>query len=399
MIWKDLRAFLKASWPRVASHDVMSVLQAGARWDEPLPEPLAELAALAPVEVATALMVPVASAMHDRKPWDRIEVLGALDALIRAGGDPSAILPDVIGALDVERTREAAGGVLHRAALHGNPIHTALSALAPYAGSRHGGLRDAHTLAALQAAGQGDAVERVGAVIRGLAPYGDLQGAIGLVEHQLLASDTRAVDEARVVLDGLLEAVPDRGAAWLAVVPVLCTQLRSAEPSWRREAAQAAGKARHVLAGPAPGGRLEPLVEALADCLAHSDDGVAGLAASALGALVATGGSLASVRARVDAALLDPREAVRSAVSPALSAWLVAAGLEETLPPGRSHRRIWALTDTPVEGPVVCPHCGDPDAAVIHRYHHRRQFGEDNLVETCCPACRVYSVETYGYDH
>jgi hypothetical protein len=344
-------------------------------------------------------MVPIAGTLVHRRPWDQVEVFGALETLIRAGGQPAAAFPAVVRGLEVERTRRAAGSVLRQAALHGHPLHDALDALAPYARDPDPDLREAHALAALQHAGMGDVVSQVAAVIRHHRPMATFHGALGLIEHQLLDGAPAEVVQARVALDALVEAGPELRASWRAVEPVIRTQLASAEPFWQREAALAAGRAPIALRGadrPAEG--LDALVEALARCASHSDDGVAGHCARALGALVEFGASLAAVQTRVEEALDDPREAVRSASSRALSAWRADAGLEARLPAGFSHRRTWATSDDPIEGPCACPHCQAPSAAVIHRWRQRRQFGEDHRVEVHCRTCGVYSIEEHGID-
>ncbi|MBK6696779.1 MAG: hypothetical protein IPG50_32000 [Myxococcales bacterium] len=107
---------LRELWPDVDPHDVCRVLahldavggvDTKARVDEALSRPGRE---------AASLDGTLASALNTIERAEKISVLHALDALIRAGGDPSAALVALAATLDDSRTVQAASAALHRAA-------------------------------------------------------------------------------------------------------------------------------------------------------------------------------------------------------------------------------------------------------------------------------------------
>jgi len=388
---------LRTLWPRVDPYEVVGVL----REQDPasVAALLAELPALSGPDAATRLMVPVADALATRSPADRVEALHALDALVRGGGDPSAILPAAAATLPHRKTRRAAERLLRRAALKGWSL---LSLDLPEPTGKDLSARQIYRLAALQRRGLEPAVCTLG-IIYDRQPISNMHESLALVEEQLLSGDRAS---AQAALAGLTAAGADLYRCWLALLPVLTSQLR--DGAWQNEAACALGQLRYtpryavglseaqVAQDVAP--RLGEVMAVLAGVL-RVRRVVAQSAAQTLWNFAALGVPLDAVRAELEGALSSPDATVRSRCSGALSEWLVRSGQEPPLPRGCSHRRRFAASDTPLEGggTVRCLACGVEGAQVLYSHEDISQTHADIMAEARCAACGVYSEHRWGY--
>ena len=404
MEWTPTQKKMRALWPGVSPHEVLSVLSDQAKVDPTAVDALLEEALnLPPADAATRLMAPVIAAVDDRKPWDRAIVISALDALIRAGGDPMAVLAFAVGELEERRTTETAARMLRRAALNGWSLAGVAEQLANCrVDKERPQVRRAYRLAALQERGFVGEIRKVAAVYHAHRPMGDLHGGIGVLQEQLLSDDMHEVRAARDALDNLVAAGERTHDSWLALLPVLTQQLGEGKTR-RQEAARAVSQLRYALKDAsepdraALPGKLAPVVNALAGVLTEVSP-AADSAAEALGIVVGFGASLEAVRPQIDAALGHAQVGVRSDCSRALSVWLVREGIEEAVPARCSRRRVYATSDEPLEGEKVisCEACDAP-APVLYRYEEINQFDEHHMVETLCPACGLYSEHHWGY--
>ena len=313
---------------------------------------------LSGAEAASALMAPVASAFGTIEPRERGLVLDAIDALIRAGGDPAPALEALARGLGEARTVEKACTGLHRAALAGHSIASVWEQLSSSDGKdRH--VRSVVRLAALQRRGLHADLRRLGTLYEQQRPIGNLHGGIGLLEESLLSRVEAEVALARRALAELEAAGADSFLGWVALLPVLSGQLRAPDGERRERAAAAlaqielaVGRSREFAPREAEGRvlpLLRPALEGLT-ALLGSEGAESAIAARTIEVFVDIGCPLDDLLPRLEAALEDPRVEVRSASSRAVSAALQRSGAEARLPRGRSHRRTYALADAPLEG-------------------------------------------------
>ncbi|MEZ4316267.1 MAG: hypothetical protein R3F61_02135 [Myxococcota bacterium] len=392
---------LKALWKGVEPYPVVAVLCEAAENDPSL-EPVVEhaLTQTGP-GAATHLMEAVAGTVRVRAPRDRVTTMHALDALVRAGGDPRGVLDVAVGALSGPTLRSAAE-VLVRAALWGWSLETVTEPLFDTDGSGEGcvQLEHARRLATLQQRGEHAAIRGLARVYRAM-PVANLHPGVGVLEAQLADPERREL--AADVLVALQEADGDMSDCWEALLPILEQSLR-AGPDWeRRDAAHTVAQVRYANKEPdarvglqAP---LRTLIQALVEVLPDERSRVADEAAGALSVLAERGADLSHADTALAHHAEDPRPAVRIACSRALSAWRVRAGAEAELPRGCSHRRVFAESDAPANDPpahVECPACSEA-AIVIFRAEDISQTHADIMVEARCPACGVYSEHHWGY--
>ncbi len=413
--WTIRNDRLRAIWPGVNSNDVCGVLgHLDTKASPGIRAQIDEALALPGADAACALMAPVASAFAWVERSERACVLDAIDALIRAGGDPAPALPVLAEALGDFRTVQRACVALHRAALAGHSIASVGESLAEASKGKGGisalDVRLVHTvqrLEALQRRGQHEDLATLASVYEQQRPVGNLHGGIGLLEDSLLSESGDEVTFARLALTELLHAGTDSYLAWIALLPVLNVHVRSTSRDGRERAAAALGQVTFAIGRAAELEEREatertlpllyPLLEGLA-ALLSSEDAESSVAAKTIEVFVDIGCSLAAVRDRIDAALGDTRVEVRSACSRALSKALQRAGEETPLPPGRSHRRTYSPSDTPLgDGRKVrCPHCGAMEAVTLYEARDRGNTWDDTTIELKCSACGVYSAEHFG---
>jgi hypothetical protein len=368
----------------------------------------AALSSRSGAEAASALMAPVAAAFKSIEPRERGVVLDAIDALIRAGGDPTPVLPALARGLEDGRTVEKACVGLHRAALAGHSIASVWQQLSKAAtGTPDGRVRSVERLAALQQRGLHADLRRLGTVYEQQRPIGNLHGGIGVLEESLLSGVEEEVALARRALAELERAGADSYLGWIALLPVLSEQVRAPDRERCARAAAALAQieyavSRSVAFEPREAAeRALPLLRPALDgltALLGSEGAESAIAARTIQAFVDIGCPLGDLRPRLEAALDAPRVDVRSAASRAVSADLQRAGTEARLPRGRSHRRTYASADTPLVGreTVRCPSCGGKEAAVIYESRDRGNTWDETTCEIRCPACRVYAVELFG---
>lgn len=404
---------LRRLWPRVDPWSLIFVLRhltaQGEDARAQVQATLDEALALPPAAAASALMGPVASAAASYERRELKDVVNAIDALIRAGGDPAPALDLLATCMEDYRNLRGAASALRRAALRGWSIAALgdrLATLSPSAGeAAH--VRGVQRLALLGRRGMNDALARLDHVYRshGLA---NLFEGVGLVEELLLADAADDVDLARRSLIALEEAGADLYRAWIALLPVLRRDLRADDPRLRSTAARALGQLRYTLKEsrehpPEEAFRrvepaLAPVLDELAALLA-SDAPLAADAAETIEVFAALGAPLGGVCGALEAALDDPRVEVRSPCARSLSTYMRRIGEESPLPSGCSHRRTYAASDAPLDDRRAgrCPACGEVAAAVIFERHDRGNTWDDTLLESRCGRCGVYSIERYGY--
>ena len=391
-----LKKQFKKLWPGVAPYKVLDVLAHELERDpEPTQALVHEVLAMSGPNAATRLMQPIVDALPYRKEWDRPDIMTALDALVRAGGDLTPVLDVVVECATHWRTESSAGRVMHRFVLVGGslaPVHERLVAI----DSKDAELRTAQRLSKIQAAGLDEALR---SLARSLAnqPVGNLRGGIGLVEAQLVSADPVEAERATRCLVSLEAAGKSLHESFLAILPVLTHQLGSGDASVRAEAGRAIAQARYACKASSEREALiasiEPTVQALAVTLSDPSAPSAAAAAEALNLLVTAGASLASVREQVDAALAHASVDVRSPCSTALSAWLASTGAEAPLPPDCSHRPVYATSAEPVsERTSTCRVCEGTQAVAVYAYEGPEQFYRTYIDEVYCPDCGIWAV-------
>lgn len=360
-------AVCRRLWPNVDPYPILRVLGTDPVLDG--------LGSREPRAAATSLMEPVAQRLSGS---DEMDALHALDALVRAGGDPRRVLPRVAAELKRSRFRSAAAKVLVRAALGGASLVEVVDTLDRAPSDEW--VERARRLAKLEH--RPGVVAKLAVAYANQVPMGDLHGAIGLLERQLLAGGG---DE---VLEELLAAGRDRYRCWRAMIPSMVWGL-AAEPD---EAARAMGKVR-FLSPPADDVREvgQPLVGPIVARLWDTVE-----AAETLEVLVRLGCSLDGTTDAVDAARSHPSVGVRSACSRALTRHRVREGLEEEAMPGLSRRRVYAPSEAPLEGVTVCRACGGK-AEILYRNEDASQVHVDGLAEWRCTLCGSYGEDRWGY--
>lgn len=399
---------LRALWPGVSPYEVQAVLRL---WWETEPDAvdalIAEVLALPGPDAATRLTAPLLAQLPLVPANERVTVFGALDIVVRAGGDASAAFPAAAEATRDWRAAAAAGRLLRIAAHAGWSLLPVLDALqAGAASSREGEVHRALRLGRLQAAGEHDAVAAL-AEIDDAHPVGNFRAALGLLEAQLLSADTSARAEAQTTLAALRDAGSDLFAAWQALVPLLRRNLAHGDGDARGEAARMFGQVRFTpryardpeAAEAALAANLETVLPVLGAALADTSAYVAGQAAEAIDVYVELGASAAAVRGELTAALQHDAPFVRQHASHALSTWLRAAGEEAELPRGYSHRRRYADTDAAIRDERMgrCELCGAEAVVVIWEDADISQTHAHITVETRCEACGVYGEQHHGY--
>lgn len=405
---RDIR--LRELWQGVDPYAVGAVLAHLEDRDEPGVSALVDNAlSRSGIEAASELMRPVAAAAALVDPAQQFEVFHALDALIRAGGDPSAALPTLVRGLGESRTEKQACEALRRAALSGCSLAPVREALEKVAAGSHGGSVSAvQRLETLQRRGMQAELRRLSIVYAQQRPYGNLHGGIGLVEESLLASDDSDLASARHALAELERAGSDFYLCWIALVPVLRGHLRRPDSGRREQAAKALGQLSFAITNSTKLEKAEavrrilallyPVLAELA-ALLGGDDAERTAAATTIEVFAEIGCPLSDIRDRLEAALGDDRVDVRSACSRALSTALQRTGAEARLPLGRSHRRTYAASDTPLsdQRPTRCPQCDAQMASVIYESRSRGNTWDDTTIELKCSSCGIYSVESFGY--
>lgn len=398
---------LRELWPGVDPHDVCTVLaHLDAVGSVDTKARIAEALSRQGREAASALMAPVAFALNTIERAEKVSVLHALDALIRAGGDPTAALVVLASTLDDIRTVQPASAALHRAALAGYslaPIREALSKAAAH----HRSVRDVARLDALQRRGQHVDLRRLSAVYERQRPIGNLHGALGLLEDSLLSDVDAELTEARRALEEAERAGSDVYRVWVSFLPIMTRQLGAADHERRERAAAALAQVKFAVGrSPERSEReaaalalplLRPTLDGLT-ALLEGEDAERMASAATIEVFVELGCPLTDVRQRLEVALGDARVEVRAACSRALSAALGRAGEEKPLPPGRSHRRTYASSDTPLEAgrKTRCPNCGALEALVIYESRDRGNTWDDTTVERKCGSCQIYLLERFG---
>lgn len=401
--WIQLRVPFTSLWPGVHSEGIYWILRdhdraAGHR-------ALVEQAlALGGREAATLLMAPLAATLHVTEGRDRARVLHGLDALVRAGGDPTAALATMAAGAEDERSRRAATDALRRAALKGWPLEEVREHLERlYRETDDLRIRSALRVGFFAHGARSALLDRLDAVYR-VQRVGNLRDGIGLVEELLYAGSADDVVLAEQVLAALTRAGPDLHSCWLGLLPVLERHLTHPDPRLRAQAARALGQVRHThryagdldeaQAARAVVGALEQTLPALTLLLADPDGRAAAAAAEAVRIFAEHGASLAAVWPRVEAALDDGRVDVRSASSIALSTWHQRTGREAPLAAGQSHRRTYARSDTPIDdrAPRTCGACGAVEVRVVCHHDDGKQFYATTTTERHCAACGLYTV-------
>ncbi len=405
--WTKRYDRLRELWQGVDPHEVCSVLAHVDSTGAPSVQVgIEEALSLSGVDAASALMAPIASAFGSVDRADRAQVLHAIDALIRAGGDPAPALGALAQGVGDGRTVQQACAGLHRAVLSGCSIAPVRETLAKASADGHS-VRAVQRLDELQRRGKNAELRSLGAVYEQQRPMGNLLGGIGLVEESLLSADDAEVTVATLALAQLERAGSDFYRCWLAMLPVFNVPVRATDRGLREPVVAALGQVRFAI-GKSPeldereAARrvvplLTPALDGLADLLGGQDsEGTA--AAKVIEVFVQIGCSLSDVRPRVEAALGSAQVEVRSTCSRALSIALQRTGEETPLPQGRSHRRTYAAADTPLENDrtVRCPNCNAMAAVVIYESRDRGNTWDNTTIELTCSSCRIYSVEHFG---
>ncbi len=401
-------AALRALWPGVSPYELQAVLHA---WWEQEPDAvdglIAEVLALTGPAAASRLTAPLLARLPSAAAPLRCTIYGALEIVVRAGGDATPGFSAAAVAVGDRSTASAAGRFLRVAALAGGSLVPVLDALeAAAAGTHEREFRRALSLGRLQRAGEADAIRTL-AQVHDAHPVANLVEAIGLMEAQLLAPAPAAEAEARAALAGLGAAGADLFRAWQHLTPLLVRTLAAGDEGQRIEAVRALGQVRHTpryasdeaRARAQLPGLLEPLMLPLAAALADPSAVVAGAAATTLDLFVELGASAHAVRAELEAALGHHLVDVRQHASHCLSSWLRAAGEEAELPSGYSHRRRYAASDVALEAgrPGTCALCGAPEVRTIWKDEDISQTHAHITVETLCGACGMYEEQHTGY--
>lgn len=356
-------------------------------------------------EAASALMDPIASALGWVERTERVAVLHAVDALIRAGGDPTPALSALAQSLGDSRTVQAACAALHRAALSGYSIAPVREHLSKAAG-QDSAVRAVQRLEALQRRGLHAELRRLSAIYKQV-PVANLHVAIGLLEESLLSDVDDEVSGARLALENAECARSDLYRCWVALLPVLHRHLHAPHRERRERAAAALGQVKLAISQSTElkeseaRERVLPLLHPALDgltALLGGEEAERRIGARAIEVFAEIGCSLAEFRSRIEVALRDEQIEVRSACSRALSMALQRAGDETPLPPGRSHRRSYALSDTPLgDGRKArCPNCDALEAVVIYELRDRGNTWDDTTIERKCSSCQIYSLEHFG---
>jgi hypothetical protein len=401
-------AALRALWPGVSPYELQVVLHA---WWEQEPGAvdglIAEVLALPGPAAASRLTAPLLVRLQSAAARERPTIYGALEIVVRAGGDATPGFAAAAVAVGDRSTASAAGRFLRVAALAGGSLVPVLDALeAAGAGTHEREVRRALSLGRLQRAGETDAIRTL-AQVHDAHPVANLVEAIGLLEAQLLAQVPEAEAEARAALAGLGAAGADLFRAWQHLTPMLVRTLAAGDEGQRTEAVRALGQVRHTppyasdeaRARAELPGLLDPLMLPLAAALADPSAVVAAAAATTLDIFVELGASARAVRAELAAALGHDRVDVRQHASHCLSSWLRAAGEEAELPGGHSHRRRYAASDAPLDGgrPGTCALCGAPEVRIIWKHEDISQTHAHITIETLCGACGMYGEQHAGY--
>ncbi len=408
MRWSIFERRFRKLWPRVDPTWIINSVAHRRTQDREGVDALLARADALPGPDAASLLVPlVASTMETIERGDQVHVIDALDALIRAGGDPGPARGVFLQGLGDRSMDGSTCRALRRAALSGWSIVAFEAALARVS-ERARWLADARRLAALQREGRIAEIHALNSVYDN-QPVANLFDGIRLVAQQLLDDSAEAVELASATLVQLQRAGDDLWRCWCVMIPVLRHQLRLRDPERCVAAARVLQQAPRMVErsgarSPEQAVRqvssvVEPTLSELL-ALARVDDSYAATAAAeAAFACVEAGFSLARARGAAERVLDHEQLWVRVACSRALSRHLRRVGEEPALPEGFSHRRTYARSDAPLAGKRAgsCGRCDAVSRFVIYEHTDRRQFSEDSVIESRCTACGVYRVAQFGY--
>ncbi|MCA9663701.1 MAG: hypothetical protein KC486_35560 [Myxococcales bacterium] len=402
--WWSIRRRLLKLWPGVSAERVHMVLRAASESGTPGVQPLLERAIeLGGKEAADLLMVPVADTFPFPDYRDRPSTVLALNALIRAGGDPTPALPALAQALGDRHCAAGAIGTLRRAAIAGfdlEPLRAVLEATDDDSGELH----TVRRLAFMERPDRKDTLARLAQVYANQR-VANLREGIGLVEELLGSPEPATRDVGDSVLAGLLAAERDLYRCWIALLPALRHFLARGTATQRRQALRALDQFRYtpkyavgLTKRQASKQALPTLTALLVDVAPLLATDAAGEAAAVILQFTELGAAAEGVVEALNQALTHADDQVRSACSQALSLHLARTGAEETLPKGVSWRRSFATTDDPLrpaEKPARCARCGELAARTIYEHNDGAQFYSTTTWETRCAACGVYAVHVF----
>lgn len=402
--WWSVRRRVLELWPGVSAERVHMVLRAASERGTPGVQPLLERAIeLGGKEAADLLMAPVADTFPFPDYRDRPSTILALDALIRAGGDPTPALPALAQALGDRHCAAGAAHTLRRAALAGfdlEPLRAVLNASDDDRGELHAVRR----LAFMDRPDRRDILAQLAQVYADQR-VGNLSEGIGLVEELLGSADAATRSIGDDVLSALLAAGRDLYRCWFALLPALRRVLARGDTTQRRRALRALDQFRctpkyavGLSEGEAAEQALPTLTALLVDVAPLLATDSARAAATVILHFTERGASAEGVVEALTQALTHADDQVRSACSQALSLHLARTGAEEALPQGASWRRSFATTDDPLrpaDKPARCARCGELAARTIYEHNDGAQFYSTTTWETRCAACGVYQVHVF----
>ncbi|MCB9794878.1 MAG: hypothetical protein H6741_19405 [Alphaproteobacteria bacterium] len=403
--WWPLRRRFLEIWPGVGSERVYMVLRQASEQGTPGIQALLEEALRrGGPEAADLLMAPVAATFPFPDHRDRPDTVTAIDALIRAGGDPTPALPALARALEDRHVRAGALSALRRATLAGHSLESIRGPLEAAEDPR-GEVAKLRGLAFFQHPSREATIASIRRV-HDNQPFGNLRGGIGIVEQLITSEGPEARRLGDAALVELLAAGEDAYRTWLALLPALRWVLRRGAVGQGREALHALQQLRYTLKhASALGedealGRALPTLEAVLLEVAPLLEGeLAAPAAQLVHAWAELGVSLEGARGRIEAALKHPDAVVRSECSQGLTLHLRRTDEEPRLPRGVSRRRVYAADDTPLRpgaAPGICVQCGATAVHVIYEENDGMQFYSTTTVESRCGACGLYFVAYYG---
>lgn len=329
---------------------------------------------LAAQAAATRLLRELPTAWRVLPADEKKHAIAGIGELIRVGADPSAALSVLAIAAGTHRMEEAAGRALRDAVERGFDLTPILPTLrATWAAG------DTFTRGRLEPVLRLQRVaERHGAAV--VARVARHSGAVGRLLEEALAGDGPHA----AALSQLDAPTPSPAfvRAALARSSLRGFAIQTLEVIARREGAAARAQ-------------LQDALPAVAAALEMPED--AGVAARCISAALAIGCDPAPIRSAIDAARAGEAREVRVDLSRALSKRLVEAGQEAPLPSGQSHRRTYAVDDTPIDPtPRPCARCGGA-TLLIYAHHEGGNTWAEDLAERRCTACGVYFISVAGY--
>lgn len=335
---------------------------------------LAEAAALDPADAATRLLTALPHAWRALPSSEKKHAVAGIGEMIRAGGDPAAALDALALAAQTHGVKEQAGHALRDVVWHGFSLAPIIASLqATWATG------DDYTRGRLDAALR---LHRI-AERHGRAIVSRLTGRSGALSR--LLEEALAADEPPPHVHAQLETDT-------AHLPFVRAALL--DPALRVFAiAVFEGMTRAPTAA-----TLAALSAALPGIAAGlADPACAPVAARCVSAALAAGCDATPIRAAIEAGRGSRDRSVRVELSQALSKWLVATGQEPALPFGLSHRRTYAIDDTPIDASTrPCKRCGGVTVLI---YSHREggNTWAEEVDERRCGGCGLYSVTMAGY--